>query len=182
MERKRLLTVLAVVAILIGFFCVGSSTLLAKDDEPGKNQVKIKLPKSLYCAMIPAQDRYSINLRPIANEIGEPAETWEVQLFRNDHLVTSLGHIGGGQKLEEFILFTLPPVDADAFNSTSASSAETNGVDERNAGMDSGGSWGSGNFGSTDRMRGKTGRNFQLRVLNAAGELLAKKKVLLLLN
>ena len=168
MASRRLLTISLAAAVLLGFACAPFAAPLAADDSPDPKPVKIKLPKSLYCVLTAVQDRYSINLVPLSKALGEPDETWEVQLFRNDHLVTSLGKIGGGMKLEEFILFTLPPVDADAFNSVTASRAEmAGGSDEQ--------------FGE-NILRSKTGRNFQLRVLNAAGGLLAKKKVLLLLN
>ncbi len=181
MEKRSLLTISLAVAVLLGFACASFAAPLAGDEAPPAEKqkpVKVKLPKSLYCAMTAIQDRYSINLRPLSEVLGDPAETWEVQLFRNDHMVTSLGKIGGGMKLEEFILFTLPPVDADAFNSATASRAELSGGNDEQFGQ----GMGAGVDGKENILRSKTGRNFQLRVLNAAGDLLAKKKVLLLLN
>lgn len=41
---------------------------------------------------------------------------------------------------------------------------------------------GRGTDGREDMLRSKTGRGFELRVLDAAGDLLVKKKVMLLLN
>jgi hypothetical protein len=181
MEKRPLLTISLAVAVLLGFACASFAAAVASEEmSPAEKlkSTKIKLPKSLYCAMTATQDRYSINLRPLSEILGDPAETWAVQLFRNDHLVTSLGKIGGGMKLEEFILFTLPPVDADAFNSTTASRAEMGGGSDEQFGQ----GIGAGVDGRENILRSKTGRNFQLRVLNAAGDLLAKKKVLLLLN
>jgi hypothetical protein len=178
MERKRAFGISLAVAVLIGFSCASFAAPLAKDDSPDQKPVKIKLPKTLYCVMMASQDRYTINLRPLTKALGEPAETWEVQLFRNDHLVTSLGRIGGGMKLEEFIIFTLPPVDADAFNSITATQTEMAGGSDEHVGQ----GMGRGTDGRENILRSKTGRNFQLRVLNAAGDLLAKKRVLLLLN
>ena len=160
------------------FASSGALFATVADGQQADKPAKIKLPKNLYCAMTPTQDRYSINLRPLTKALGQPAETWEVQLFRNDHLVTSLGKIGGGQELEEFILFTLPPVDADAFNSVTATAAERAGGTDEQIGM----GIARGTDGREDIIRSKTGRNFELRVLDAAGGLLAKKKILLLLN
>jgi hypothetical protein len=165
-------------AALIGFSCASYAASLAKDDSQAQKQEKIKLPKTLYCAMTPTQDRYTINLRPLTKALGEPAETLEVQLFRNDHPVTSLGRIGGGMKLEEFIIFTLLPADADAFNSITATMAEMAGGGDEQVGQ----GMGAGKDGREDILRSKTGRNFQLRVLNSSGDLLVKKKVMLLLN
>jgi hypothetical protein len=162
MNRKRLHTIFAIVPVLLGLVFVCFAVPSVNNDAPpleSPKPVKIKLPKSLYCAMTAIQDRYSINLRPISNALGEPAETWEVVLFRNDHLVTPLGKIGGGEKLEEFILFTLPPVDADAFKSTMEQP-----------------------FNSRAESMNQAGRNFQLRILNTAGDLLASKKIVLFLN
>lgn len=174
MESKKLFAVSIIVVILFAFSFVCFAAPAATEDSPaqaGQKPVKIKLPKTLYCAMTTSQDRYTINLRPLTEAIGEPTETWDVVLFRNDHVVTPLGKIGGGMKLEEFIIFTLPPVDADAFNSTTASMAEMRGGSDEQVGQ-----------GREDILRSKTGRSFQLRVLNANGDLLAKKKVLLVLN
>jgi hypothetical protein len=181
MEKRRLVTISLVVAVLLGFACASFAARLASDEtSPAEKQppVKIKLPKTLYCAMTASQDRYTINLRPLSKALGDPAETWEVQLFRNDHLVTPLGRIGGGMMLDEFIIFTLPPVDADAFNSTTASRAEMAGGSDEQVGQ----GMGVGQDGRENILRSKTGRSFQLRVLNAVGDLLAKKKVLLILN
>jgi len=163
MDRKRTFVISLAIAVLLGLSWASFAAPVGKDDPPAQKPVKISLPKTLYCTMVSRQDRYTINLRPLTKALGEPTETWEVQLFHNDHLVTSLGKIGGGMKLEDFIIFTLLPVDADAFNSIMTTPGDMAG-------------------GSEDVMRSKTGRNFQLRVLNAAGDLLAKKKVLLLLN
>ncbi|HOW86791.1 MAG TPA: hypothetical protein P5119_13580 [Candidatus Aminicenantes bacterium] len=165
-------------AFAVLFASFGALLASAGDGRQDAKPAKIKLPKNLYCAMTPTQDRYSINLRPLTKALGQPAETWEVQLFRNDHLVTSLGMIGGGQELKEFILFTLPPVDADAFNSVTATSAERAGGADEQVGM----GIARGTDGREDILRSKTGRNFELRVFDAAGGLLAKKKILLLLN
>jgi len=176
-KRKPLATPLAFAALLAFSRAVLAVPAAADGTQAGKPE-KIKLPKSLYCTITPGQDRYSINLRPLSKTLGQPAETREVQLFRNDHLVTSLGKIGGGKELEEFILFTLPAADADAFNSVTATSAERAGGTDQQIGE----GIARGTDGREDILRSKTGRNFELRVLDAAGGLLAKKKVLLLLN
>ncbi len=147
--------------------------------EEVKKEVRIKLPKTLYCAMTPARDRYTVNLRPISRAIGARNETWEVQLFRNDHLVASLGKTGGGEELAEFVLFTLPAADADAFNSMTASRAEMAGGSDAQVGTGMGGA---GREGREDILRSKIGRSFQLRVLGPSGELLASRKVILILN
>jgi hypothetical protein len=183
MERKQLFRVVLVIAVLLGFVCVSFAVPPAGSGSLNPKPVKIKLPKVLYCAMTAVKDRYSINLRPITLAIGEPAETSEVLLFRNDHLVTPLGKIGGGEELEEFILFTLPPADADAFNRTTATRDEMGGMSEQQPGIE----WdiqgdGSESQARTGILRSKMGRNFELHILNAAGEILYKKKIVLMLQ
>lgn len=176
-KRKPFVTPLVLAALLAFSWALLAAPAAADGAQTGKPE-KIKLPKNLYCTITPGQDRYSINLRPLSKTLGQPAETWEVQLFRNGHLVTSLGKIGGGKELEEFILFTLPAADADAFNSVTATAAERVGGTDQQIGE----GIARGTDGREDILRSKTGRNFELRVLDADGGLLAKKKVLLLLN
>jgi hypothetical protein len=169
--------VLTIAFIFVSSLCWAAATPAAKD------VAKAKIPKTLYCTTLTDENRYSVDLRPLASALGEPAETLDLALFRNAHLVTPLGKIGGGQKLNEFIILILPPADADAFSSTRAPAYERQDVSQQQPSPYArtrtccGASSPDPSVPST-----KTGHGFELRILDAAGELLKKNKLTLILQ
>ncbi len=123
MKINRLLGVFSLGLILVGLTGCSSATQSGANMEPavsGGEAGAIKLPDSLYCNQTAVENRLTVNLAPLREALGNPAETLEVILGRSGRDIASLGKIGGGEALKDFAYVDMMPNDYAIFE-TSAS-------------------------------------------------------------
>lgn len=109
--------------IAVGLTGCSSATGPAAEVEvgaPGPAGASIKLPESLYCTRTPVKNRITVNLAPIRDALGTPAETIEVFLCRSGREIASLGKVGGGDVLKDFVYVDLMPADHAVFDASAS--------------------------------------------------------------
>jgi len=145
MKINRLIGICGLGLILVGLAGCSSATGPGADVETGAPAASFKLPDSLYCNGTAVENRITVNLAPLRDALGNPAETVEVFLCRAGREIASLGKVGGGALLKDFAYVDLMPADVAVFDAS-----------------------GSARFG--------------LRVKNAAGQKLADRALILMMQ
>jgi hypothetical protein len=148
MKSNHLTGIFGLGLILIGLIGCSSATGPGADVElaaTGAKPASFKLPDSLYCTRTAVENRITVNLAPLRETLGNPAETIEVFLCRSGREIASLGKIGGGAGLKDFTYVNLMPADHAVFDTSSSA-------------------------------------RFGLKLKNAAGENLAERAIILMMQ